>query len=440
MHNPLRWVLSLAVLTELCYGSFYLFPDGPSQVLLLISVSVVTYVLLGLLLWRTRGAEMGGQATNRLVLIIVISGILFRLTLVPHGVVGSDDIYRYLWDGKVATSGINPFAYLPNDPHLAHLATPDLPRKVNHPELGTVYPAVAQALFCVSSLLFGDSTTGMKLLLVLLDSCTLILLYRFLGRLGRGRLPIMLYAWSPLPVLYFGLDGHMDALGILFLILALYFLSTNRAVRGAAALGLSALAKLIPLLLVPLLMKGQTGRRRWVVPAIPVLMTALGLLIFLWPAGGGINSLKMFGEQWEFNGSIFSVFYFLTGSNQTAHQISAVLIVIYVAVLMLVDRPLLERVFWVFFGVTLLSPVVHPWYLTWIAALLVLRWSLSAFVLLGLSTLANIVVYQYQANGQWADQPVLLLIEYVPVVILLAREVMRGEFLVKLGGGGTGSP
>ena len=194
-------------------------------------------------------------------------------------------------------------------------------------------------------------------------------------------------------------------------------------------MGLSALAKLVPLMFVPLLVRHLRGYRRWVLPAIPVVMTAAGLLWYIAPSGG-MDALKLFGERWEFNGSIFSIVYFLTDSNEVAHRDSGILILLYIAVLTIVDRPLLEKIFWGFAGILLLSPVVHPWYLTWLAALLVLRWSPSVFVFLGFSVVANIVVYQYRAYGQWVDQPLLLLIEYLPVFVLLVREIVRGEFLM----------
>ncbi len=114
-----------------------------------------------------------------------------------------------------------------------------------------------------------------------------------------------------------------------------------------------------------------------------------------------------------------------------AHRICGVLIACWIGILTLVKRPLVEKIFWCFAGFILLSPVVHPWYLTWLAALLVLRWSAAIFTFLGLSILANVVVYQYQAFGEWTDQPVLLLLEYLPVAILLAREIARGGLLLR---------
>ncbi len=356
-------------------------------------------------------------------------GLLFRLTLVPHAVVGSDDIYRYLWDGDVAAAGINPFAYTPTDPHLSWLATADLPSKVNHPELRSVYPALAQLLFLASHAIFGDRVWGIKLLLVLLDSLTMILIRVFVRDRPDPVFPVLLYAWSPLPVLYFALDGHIDALGIPFLVLGLWYFSTLRPFRGAVALGLSALSKLVPLVLLPLLLRHLKGYRRLVMPAIPVLMVIAGALIYYEPSWGVVQSLTTFGSRWEFNGSIFSIVYFLTDSNQAAHIVSGILILLVIGCLSLVDRPLMEKIFWGFVLFILLSPVVHPWYLTWLAALVALRWSPGVYVFLGMSALANVVVYQYRSAGVWIDSPLLLLAEYLPVFLLLAREAVRGDVL-----------
>jgi hypothetical protein len=158
-------------------------------------------------------------------------------------------------------------------------------------------------------------------------------------------------------------------------------------------------------------------------------MVLAGEFFFYEPSWGVVESLTTFGSRWEFNGSIFSITYFLTGSNEAAHIVSGVLIALYIGTLALMDRPLLEKVFWGFVGFMLLSPVVHPWYLTWLAALLALRWSPGVFVFLGMSAIANIVVYQYRSYGVWIDQPVILVCEYLPVFVLLAREIFRGEVL-----------
>ena len=71
---------------------------------------------------------------------------------------------------------------------------------------------------------------------------------------------------------------------------------------------------------------------------------------------------------------------------------------------------------------------MHPWYLTWLAALLITRWSLAVFVWLGLSNLSNIVVFRYRSVGVWENDPLILLLEYLPVVVLLGWEIRRGRF------------
>lgn len=427
----LRRLISVGILMELCYVSFYLAPEGPGEVLLLMAVNVLT---IGLLMFLLRIAWKGPTDTGhprRALALVIAFGILFRLTLVPHAVVGSDDIYRYLWDGKVADSGVNPFLYLPTDTRLSKLATADLPAKVNHPDMRTPYPPMAQALFLVSNKLFGDSAAGLKSLLVLIDCLTLLILWRILrGRPG-ALTAFALYALSPLPVLYFGLDGHVDALGIPFLLLAIFLCLSSRPVRGVVALGLGALAKLVPLILLPAFLGVEKGVRRLRVVLIPILIAGLGYLLYYEPTQGVFDSLRTLGSQWEFNGSLFSVAYFLTGSNETAHHVSAILLVLFLGLVAIIRRPLMEKAFWGLTGAIFLSPVVHPWYLTWLAALLPLRWSPSAFALLALSFIPNIVVYQYRSFGEWNDQPLLLLLEYIPVFLLLAREVLRKEVFLR---------
>jgi hypothetical protein len=422
-------ILLVGFLMELCYLAFYAVPEGPGEVLLFIGVNLATFLLLAWLVWQLRGKTPIAVTSPKMILPILLFGVLFRLTLVPHPVVGSDDIYRYLWDGKVQASGVNPYAYTPTDAHLAPLASADLPAKVNHAELRTLYPALAEGLFFVSYRLFGESAAGFKLLLVGLDCLTLLFLWLHLRGKGRNPAGLLLYAWSPLPIMYFGLDGHIDALGIAFLVLSLLLFTTNRRVLGGVALGLSALGKLVPLILGPLLLRLDTGVRRLLSPAVTLLVVVCGYLLYYEPTMGMVESLKTFGVHWEFNGSLFSVIFFLTGSNETAHRVMGIMMVCWIAFLTVLDRPFTEKTFWAFVGFILLSPVVHPWYLTWLAALLVFRWSTAVFAFLGLSNIANIVVYQYRAFGEWNDQPVLLLLEYIPVFALLVREVVRGEIL-----------
>ena len=47
----------------------------------------------------------------------------------------STDIFRYVWDGRVQAAGINPYRYIPADPHLAFLRDLDIYPHINRREL-----------------------------------------------------------------------------------------------------------------------------------------------------------------------------------------------------------------------------------------------------------------------------------------------------------------
>lgn len=434
---------------ELAYLSFYFVDDSPHEVLLFIGVNAIAFVLLTLLVIRTRrpesttlntesrarnpeplqsqipacAAASAGRRNSQFV--ILAFGILFRLTLVFHAPVASDDIYRYVWDGKVAAQGINPFAFAPNDSSLASLHTDVLPSRINHPTMRTIYPPLAQALFFISNTLFGDSISGLKLLLVLFDIATILLLFQ-LYKLHE--LATLIYVWSPLPIMYFGLDGHIDALGIPFLLLFLYCATRTRYVASAISLGLAGLAKLYPLFVAPFLFSITHGWKRFVLPLIPMTMLIVGGWFYWEPTGGLIESFTVFSAEFEFNGSVFHAVYEFVQTNKQAHLVSAILFLGWLGIVFFLHRSLVEKAFLAFLGFIIFAPVVQPWYLTWLAALLTLRWSTAVFVLLGLSNLSNIVVYHYRLTGVWEDSNWILLVEYFPFYCFLVWEIMKGKF------------
>jgi hypothetical protein len=328
--------------------------------------------------------------------------------------------------------GINPFAYAPIDPRLAHLTTPDLPARINFPAMRTIYPPAAQLFFLVSNILFGPSIVGMKVLMVLADAGTIVLLLLVLRQKGMRRDAALVYAWSPVPVMYGALEGHIDILGIMFVVLMVFLLGRRHPVRGALALAGAALVKVYPLFLVPLLAAVRKGSWRLLLPAIPVLLFAGSYLVYLEPTGGVVESLTTVGRHWEFNGAAFTLLYPLLGSNDGAHAACALLFAAWLGFIVVVKREMNEKLFLSFLGFIILSPVAHPWYFAWLAALLVVRWSTAVFVMLALMNLSNIVVYRYHRTGTWSDDPLLVAIEYAPFFLLLAREILRGEF--------TGSP
>ena len=109
----------------------------------------------------------------------LIIGILFRLILIPSEPVLSDDIYRYLWDGKISAAGINPYAYAPDNVNLSEFRDERVYPQINFPGIATVYPPVSQFFFLINHWLGGTVFTW-KMLLLVVETLFVVLLLKLL--------------------------------------------------------------------------------------------------------------------------------------------------------------------------------------------------------------------------------------------------------------------
>ncbi len=113
-------------------------------------------------------------------LIIILAGIIFRLTLIPSHPATSEDAFRYLWEGKMDLAGFNPYLVAPDDPELIGLYEENLPAKANFQHLTSIYPPLSQHIFSAGYLIGGDNTFGLKLIFLLCEIITLIFLLKLL--------------------------------------------------------------------------------------------------------------------------------------------------------------------------------------------------------------------------------------------------------------------
>lgn len=342
-------------------------------------------------------------------------GILLRIVLVPLTPVGSDDIYRYIWDGKVQSAGINPYQYAPDAPELAGLHTAALPSLVNHPSMRTVYFPLTQWLFWLGYQMAGEHPWGIKLLLLAAELGTLLLLVSLLRRNGMPEQYVLLYALCPLPILMFALDGHVDALGLPVFLLALLFWIRERKMTSLLLLGISMSVKPVALIILPLLFfreKGLSGRLR--VLFLPFVPMALQFLPYAFSANP-LESIATFGVHWAFNGALFEFIYMAVANNQIARLLCAALLAIGVGAVAIRRKDALTGTYTAILLLLLLSPVVHPWYVSWLAVLLPLvrRW--SGILLAATVSLSALTVMNYQLTGNWSQHPWVLVVEYMPV-------------------------
>jgi len=255
-------------------------------------------LLLLLMLAAWRSVASGGPAALRAMLV---AAVVFRLIAVAATPSLSDDVYRYVWDGRLQVSGHHPYKSAPADPMRAELRDETIYPKINHPEIPTIYPPLAEWLFAaLASARFG--VTGFKLALALLDVGVIGALWALLGVLRSPRDRVVLYAWNPLAVMEIAGSGHVEPLGMLFVVLAIVWITEGKAVRAGIALGAAVQAKLLPLILVP-----GFARRLKVWPLIAMLAvvaitTAPYALRGPWYGAGTIA----YAQHWEHGAVIFA--------------------------------------------------------------------------------------------------------------------------------------
>jgi alpha-1,6-mannosyltransferase len=228
--------------------------------------------------WAVAAIVVTGGAGGRAALALILAtAVLLRVGALAAPVYLSDDIYRYIWDGRVQAAGINPYRYIPTDTHLAPLRDAAIFPNINRNNYApTIYPPVAQMLFLAATR-FGETVPLMKLMLVVVEAIAIGALLFVLRALGAPRENILLYAWHPLPVWEIAGSGHIDAAVVAFVSLALAGAVSGRRVWSGAALAAATLVKFFPLVLAPALWrpaKSNLGDWRWLAGFIVVVVAA----------------------------------------------------------------------------------------------------------------------------------------------------------------------
>lgn len=317
------------------------------------------------------------------------SAILFRLLLLFAVPQLSDDVYRFVWDGRLLVHGFNPYLYLP-----AHvLGTPvsgiagldqALFRRLNSPNYFTVYPPLNQALFGLAAWLSGGSlfwnVVWLRLPILLSEPGTLWLMTKLLRRLGKNPNLALLYGLNPLVILELTGNLHFEAVMIFFVLLATWWLlpGGQRFVASAGALALAIATKLLPLLLLPLAVRWlgwQKGIR------YAVLTGALTALLFapfasLELVRNVVSSINLYFQKFEFNASVYYVLraigYWLKGYNTIGRVGFGLAVTTTLSVLWIAFRwpkspvaiPVLATLA-VYFA---FATTVHPWYISSLVA------------------------------------------------------------------------
>ena len=373
----------------------------------------------------------------------VLWGAIFRATLLFRPPDLSEDLYRYAWDGRVALSGVSPYARVPDDPTLAPLRNDDW-SKTAHRDALSVYPPVSQALFRAAAGT-GHPRAALKLLFGAADLAIVLLLSRFEG----GLFAAALYAAFPLAVVESAGMGHLDSAGIALLLGSLLLLRRSRRAGAGIAFALSVMTKYFGAFAV--LPFVRLGKIRFGIAAF-----AAAAAVWAGASAGGASpasGLSNFVTRWSGNSIVYPVVEAGVERARLAPRAKAA----YARwKSRRPERPWMQKV-WPYFypelfarillaaglGVVLFviavrisdparavgaslaafllaSPVLHPWYVLWVFPFAALYRSASFLYL------AATAVFGYALLHPVApfSPPVVLALEYGPFAALLALDLL----------------
>ncbi len=308
-----------------------------------------------------------GRVVPRAGPIVFAVALAARLALLPVAPSLSDDVYRYVWEGRVAAHGHDPWRSGPLDPALAHHRDREVHPRINHPELAAIYPPLAVAGFAAVSAV-SSTVAAMKAWVVLHDLALVLLLIAWARRRGAGAQVAIAYAWNPLVVVEYAGSGHHDPTAIVWLVAACLW-AERRPTLSALALAAGVMTKLAPLVALPFLLRRWPGRAR----AVALVAIGGGLAGYASLTRGSDSGLGAFARVWSNNESAFAALAALAGGPLLARGIAAALLAAVVAALLVRGREAAVGTRTALQAGFLLSPVAHPWYLGWVLAFEPLR-------------------------------------------------------------------
>lgn len=396
--------------------------------------------------WRARHVPAGWP----MGLVIAVAGLVMRAPYLGAGPMLEDDHFRYLLDGAMVAKGLSPYAFAPDSllrgadgvPLQLVEAGRTVIAAINFPELRSMYPGAAQALFALSHVIAPWSIDGLRVVILIAEALTTLLIWRLLTVSGRPPLLVALYWCNPLMAFCLTGQAHIDAALAPPIMVALYAAHRRLGLLAGLGLGLAVGIKLWPILLAPLIARTLWPDRR----ALAAFALALGAATLalcgplLWASLSVNAGLTAYAGGWSVNNAPYAwlsyAFFLLAGPGTGEVVLRALIILAAAGASLAVAFGKLEglegmvgRAAVLSAVLFYLSPAQFPWYAAWFVPLAVA----SGSPVLVVATVGLPVYYLFFPLAAAGLRDVhgygLAAVHLVPVLVLamLTRRTSRPE-------------
>ncbi len=330
--------------------------------------------------------------------VAAILGIAFALRIALLPTPPSDDIHRYLWEGKLVANDISPYRLRGDHPDLTPLRDEQW-QLMNNKDKRTAYPPASLLAFSALGAI-DYSPLAFKIAFSVVDLCVVALL---LLSLRQRKLPMRaacLYACNPVVLVSFAGEGHFDSLMLLALSGAAVLMDRKHWLLAGGALAVAVQIKFIALLGLPFIL----FHGRWRALAGFAAMIAAISLPFIDTLPQLLLGLQQFGADRDFNG-LPNLFGNALGlSRGDIYPLVQALFLASLAWRWIRHRGRDDwhgHWLWTCGSLLLLAPTTHFWYLSWIAISIVFAPSLLWTSLCLTQGFYFLVWKDYLLNGTW---------------------------------------
>lgn len=368
--------------------------------------------------------------------LILAVGIIVRFVLFGVEPYTSNDVDRYLFDGRIALAGLDPYQISHDDAALVELREVWQP-PAEHAAYPTLYPPLALALFSFAASVGVEHAQWLWQLMLTCASIASLWLMFLLLKDHNKLVHLPLVALSPIVIIETGAALHVDAFSTLAIVASLYCWQRKKLALTGICIGLGVLTKILPLvLLMPLVLANFSFRRAITLVASAIITISLGYAITLALGLYPVGSIGVFFEKWRFAAPFFSLLTPL-GTQAFIAVLSGVTLSLIAIVGYLASRQqagtyhaqattsntqtgndqtrlsndLVSACQLALFIPLFISPVLFPWYLMPLAVLVALKPNLALMLVLGVMPFTYEVLDQFICCRIWqpAQWPINLL-------------------------------